>query len=248
MARFFDSVLAGASVAPSGAFLVVSAALVAGAAGAVAGDVVSAASTGAASRPTASRDAAIRFIVREPPGPLLHGTGPRGYGGASLRARVLTRWRRWARSVRTPERLDGDALQLSDAPGSRMSAQPARFDAPSPFERVFSRLFGILVGLGLALPHNYLLEVRGRKSGRLYSTPVDVLEHGGRRFLVAGRGGTQGGRNARATGQGTPRKGPRGGAGRRRAPPAAEEPEGRKGHLGRCQRAGRRYFPLPPGS
>src|SRR2546421_253916 len=92
----------GATVAPSGAFLVVSAALVAGAAGAVAGDVVSAASTEAASRPTASRDAAIRFIVREPPGPLLHGTGPRGYGGASLRARVLTRWRRWARSVRTP--------------------------------------------------------------------------------------------------------------------------------------------------
>src|SRR2546426_10264114 len=76
MARFFDSVLAGASVAPSGAFLVVSAALVAGAAGAVAGDVVSAASTGAASRPMASRDAAIRFIVREPPGaaPTRHGT------------------------------------------------------------------------------------------------------------------------------------------------------------------------------
>src|SRR5438128_2247015 len=56
----------------------------------------------ASRRAAASRDAAIRFIVREPPGPLLHGTGPRGYGGASLRARVLTRWRRWARSVRTP--------------------------------------------------------------------------------------------------------------------------------------------------
>src|SRR5436309_8046237 len=82
MARFFDSVLAGA-VAPSGAFLVVSAALVAGAAGAVAGDVVSAASTGAASRPTASRDAAIRFIVREPPGPRVHGMRADGYGGAS---------------------------------------------------------------------------------------------------------------------------------------------------------------------
>src|SRR6266480_4075469 len=101
MARFFDSVLAGATVAPSGA-LVVSAALVVGAAGAVAGDVVSAASTGAASRPTASRDAAIRFIVREPPGPRLHGTGPGGYGGASLRGQALTRRRRCARSVRAP--------------------------------------------------------------------------------------------------------------------------------------------------
>ena len=56
-----------------------------------------------------------------------------------------------------------------------MSAKATRFDAPSPFERVFSRLFGMLVGLGLALPHNYLLQVHGRKSGRLYSTPVDVL-------------------------------------------------------------------------
>src|SRR2546428_8824830 len=88
-----------------------------------------------------------------------------------------------------------------------MSARPARFDAPSPFERVFSRLFGMLVGLGFGLPHNYLLQVRGRKSGRLYSTPVDVLEHGGRRFLVAGRGEKPRGRNARASGQGTLRKG-----------------------------------------
>src|SRR2546430_17573626 len=102
MARCFDSVLAGATVAPSGAFLVVSAALVAGAAGAVAGDVVSAASTGAASRPTASRAAAIRFIVWEPPGPLLHGTGPGGSGGAMFGAWRLTRWRRWATGLRTP--------------------------------------------------------------------------------------------------------------------------------------------------
>src|SRR5256712_3708579 len=91
-----------------------------------------------------------------------------------------------------------------------MSAKPARFDAPSPFERAVNRLFGMLIGLGLALPHNYLLQVRGRKSGRLYSTPVDVLEHGGRRFLVAGRGETQWVRNARASGQVTLHKGPPG--------------------------------------
>src|SRR5438876_425341 len=168
MARFFDSVLAGATVAPSGAFLVVSAALVAGAAGAVAGDVVSAASTGAASRPTASRDAAIRFIVREPPGPLLHGTGPRGYGGASLRARV--------------------------------------------------------------------------------STPVDVLEHGGRRFLVAGRGETQWVRNARASGQVTLRKGMRGEACRLRALSDAEKPEVLKAYLDRFKMTVQRYFPIPAGS
>src|SRR5438552_2543966 len=249
MARFFDSVLAGATVAPSGAFLVVSAALVAGAAGAVAGDVVSAASTGAASRPTASRDAAIRFIVREPRGPRLDGTGPGGYGGASLRGQALTRRRRCARSVRAPdERLDADAVQLSDAPGSRMSARPARFDAPSPFDRVFNRLFGILVGLGLALPHNYLLQVRGRKSGRLYSTPIDVLEHGGRRFLVAGRGETQWVRNARASGQVTLRKGMRGEACRLRALSDAEKPEVLKAYLDRFKMTVQRYFPIPAGS
>src|SRR5438876_11050480 len=128
MARFFDSVLAGASVAPSGAFLVVSAALVVGAAGAVAGDVVSAASTGAASRPTASRDAAIRFIVRDPPGPRLRA----GYGAASARGRALTKGRRWARSVRgRKEPLDADAAEVSDAHAGRMSAKATRVDAPS---------------------------------------------------------------------------------------------------------------------
>src|SRR2546428_6944277 len=116
-----------------------------------------------------------------------------------------------------------------------MSARPARFDAPSPFDRVFNRLFGILVGLGLALPHNYLLQVRGRKSGRLYSTPIDVLEHGGRRFLVAGRGETQWVRNARASGQVTLRKGMRGEACRLRAPFDAGEAEGLKGYLERVQ-------------
>ena len=129
-----------------------------------------------------------------------------------------------------------------------MRAQPARFDAPSPFERVFSRLFGILVGLGLALPHNYLLEVRGRKSGRLYSTPVDVLEHGGRRFLVAGRGETQWVRNARASGQVTLRKGMRGEACRLRVLSDAEKPEVLKAYLDRFKMTVQRYFPIPAGS
>src|SRR5438046_4523350 len=152
-------------------------------------------------------------------------------GGGSLRSRLapgraMTKRRRWGRSVRgRNDRLDADAVEVSDAHAGRMSAKATRFDAPSPFERVFSRLFGMLVGLGLALPHNYLLQVHGRKSGRLYSTPVDVLEHGGRRFLVAGRGETQWVRNARASGQVTLRKGLRGEACRLRALSDAEKPE-----------------------
>jgi hypothetical protein len=62
------------------------------------------------------------------------------------------------------------------------------FERPSAIERLFNKAFGVLVGLGLGLPHNFLLQVRGRKTGRLHSTPVDVLVLEGRRYLVAPRG------------------------------------------------------------
>src|SRR4051812_27661458 len=77
----------------------------------------------------------------------------------------------------------------------------------NPIDRVFNRFFGFLVGLGLGLAHNYLLEVRGRKTGRVYSTPIDLLEFRGCRYLVAGRGRTQWVRNAESAGEITLRKG-----------------------------------------
>jgi len=77
---------------------------------------------------------------------------------------------------------------------------------PSVAERWFNRLFGIMIGFGLGLGHNYLLEVRGRKTGRLYSAPIDLLEINGRRYLVAPRGETNWVRNARAAGRITLRK------------------------------------------
>src|SRR5271167_3947236 len=57
------------------------------------------------------------------------------------------------------------------------STMPA-FRQPSPIERLFNRIFGVLVGLGLGPRHNYLLQIRGRKSGKLYSTPINLLENG----------------------------------------------------------------------
>jgi hypothetical protein len=54
-----------------------------------------------------------------------------------------------------------------------------RFDQPRALDRAVNKLFGLFVGLGFGLPHNYLLQVRGRKSGRVYSTPVDVLSRNG---------------------------------------------------------------------
>src|ERR1700675_3278006 len=82
-----------------------------------------------------------------------------------------------------------------------MSSPLPEFRAPSAVERLFNRVFGFQVGLGLGFSHNYLLQVRGRKSGKLYSTPIDLLELGGKRFLVAPRGRTQWVRNAETAGE-----------------------------------------------
>jgi deazaflavin-dependent oxidoreductase (nitroreductase family) len=126
--------------------------------------------------------------------------------------------------------------------------ESAMFNAPTRFERLFSRLFGMLVGLGLGLRHNYLLEVRGRRSGRLHATPVDVLDQGGRRFLVAGRGETQWVRNARASGRVVLRKGRRSEEFRVRELPDAEKPEVLNAYLDRFKLTVQRYFPVPAGS
>jgi hypothetical protein len=56
------------------------------------------------------------------------------------------------------------------------------FVQPRPLERLFNRIFGLLVGWGLGLSHNYLVQVKGRKSGRIYSMPVDVLGYRGKRY------------------------------------------------------------------
>ena len=81
------------------------------------------------------------------------------------------------------------------------------FDPPSRFERLLVKVFGACVAVGLGLRDNCLLQVRGRRSGRLYSTPVNVLSHGGKRYLVAGRGYTQWVRNAIASGEVVLKKG-----------------------------------------
>src|ERR1700748_1971331 len=75
------------------------------------------------------------------------------------------------------------------------------FRAPSTGERIFNRIYATLVGMGLGFKYAYLLEVRGRKSGRIYSTTVDLLEMDGKKFLVAPRGKTQWVRNAEAAGE-----------------------------------------------
>jgi deazaflavin-dependent oxidoreductase (nitroreductase family) len=128
-----------------------------------------------------------------------------------------------------------------------MTSTPA-FREPSPVEKMFNRIFGFLVGLGLGFSYNYLLQVRGRKSGKLYSTPIDLLELKGKRFLVAPRGRTQWVRNAEAAGEVTLKRGGSRQRFRLRPVSDAEKPEMLKAYLDRFKREVQRYFPVPAGS
>lgn len=122
------------------------------------------------------------------------------------------------------------------------------FRAPTPGERLFNRVFGFLVGLGLGLPHNHLLQVRGRKSGRTFSTPVDVLEFRGHLYLVAPRGRTQWVRNAEVAGEITLKRAARRQRYRIRPLSDAEKLEVLKAYLDRFKTTVQRYFPVPAGS
>jgi deazaflavin-dependent oxidoreductase (nitroreductase family) len=122
------------------------------------------------------------------------------------------------------------------------------FRVPSAAERVFNRIFGFLIGLGLGFSYNYLLQVRGRKTGRLYSTPIDLLEMDGKRFLVAGRGRTQWVRNAEVAGEVILKKGSQRRRFRLRVLPDQEKPEILKAYLDRFKREVQTYFPVPAGS
>jgi deazaflavin-dependent oxidoreductase (nitroreductase family) len=56
-----------------------------------------------------------------------------------------------------------------------------------------------LLRAGLGPRHTYLLTVPGRRTGRLYSTPVTLVEDSGQRWLVAPYGEVAWVRNARAS-------------------------------------------------
>jgi deazaflavin-dependent oxidoreductase (nitroreductase family) len=129
-----------------------------------------------------------------------------------------------------------------------MTAGLSVFREPTSGEKIFNRVFGFLVGLGLGFSYNYLLKVRGRKSGKLYSTPVDLLGLNGKRFLVAPRGRTQWVRNAEAAGEVTLKKGRKRLRFRLRSLSDAEKPEILKAYLDTFTREVQTYFPVAAGS
>jgi deazaflavin-dependent oxidoreductase (nitroreductase family) len=129
-----------------------------------------------------------------------------------------------------------------------MNSTLPTFRAPSAGERIFNRVFGFLVGIGLGFSYNYLLQVRGRKSGKIYSTPIDLLEMNGKKFLVAPRGRTQWVRNAEAAGEITLKKGIKRQVFRLGPVPDAGKLEILKAYLDTFKSQVQSYFPVPAGS
>jgi deazaflavin-dependent oxidoreductase (nitroreductase family) len=129
-----------------------------------------------------------------------------------------------------------------------LSIEDQIFRRPSAIERAFNRVFGAMVAVGLGLPHNYLLEVRGRKSGKLYAAPIDLLEIEGKRYLVCPRGRSQWVRNAEASGRVALKKSFSRRDYRVVAIPDNAKPSLLKAYLDRYKTTVQRYFPLPAGS
>lgn len=122
------------------------------------------------------------------------------------------------------------------------------FSQPNLVERILNRAFGFLLKLGIGLAHNYLLEVRGRKTGKVYSTPVNVLEYKGKKYLVAPRGYTQWVRNVETSGEATLMQRAERTKVRLRTVADEEKPEILKAYLDRFKLTVQRYFPVAAGS
>jgi deazaflavin-dependent oxidoreductase (nitroreductase family) len=120
-----------------------------------------------------------------------------------------------------------------------------KYEAPSSGEKLFNRAFGFLAGLGIAPSFMYLLEVKGRKSGKIFSTAVNVLEINGKQFLVAPRGRTQWVLNAEAAGEVTLKRGNRRKF-RVRQLDEPEKPQVLKAYLTNYKSAVRKFFPISP--
>jgi|SRR5215831_15546811 len=94
----------------------------------------------------------------------------------------------------------------------------ARYEKPDWLtKRVLNPVVAFLANAGVSVRGSRILAVRGRKSGQIRTTPINPLEIGGTRYLVAPRGDTEWVRNLREARQGELW------LGRRREPIDAEE-------------------------
>jgi deazaflavin-dependent oxidoreductase (nitroreductase family) len=78
---------------------------------------------------------------------------------------------------------------------------------PNRLEIAANQLVGYLADKGWMPQYCHLLLVRGRKTGRIFRTPVNLLELDGKLWLVGARGHMQWTRNAEAAGEVTLKRG-----------------------------------------
>jgi deazaflavin-dependent oxidoreductase (nitroreductase family) len=123
--------------------------------------------------------------------------------------------------------------------------QPERhFVAPGFIASALNRFYGWLASLGLGPSYSFQLHIAGRKTGRIYSTPVNVLRFGEKIYLVGTRGHTQWSRNALVKNQLTLKRGRISMRFHLRALTDQEKPEILQAYLTRFAWMVGRFFPV----
>ena len=129
-----------------------------------------------------------------------------------------------------------------------MPGNDPKYLRPGAVEGSFGRALVFLIRIGLVRGHFYVLEVRGRKSGRTISLPVDPLDLEGQRYLVCARGNANWVRNARAAGEVVLVRAMRRRSYAARELPPDMRPPVLKAYLDRFASEVQRFFPVPKGS
>ena len=124
----------------------------------------------------------------------------------------------------------------------------ARYLKPGAVERIFGQALVLLIRIGLVRGHFHVLEVRGRKSGKTISLPVDPLDLDGQRYLICARGNSNWVRNARTAGEVVLVRAMRRRRYLTRELPSDMRPPILKAYLDRFAGEVQRFFPVPKGS
>ena len=116
------------------------------------------------------------------------------------------------------------------------------------FERAMNKTVGLLARLGIGPRYLHQLRVKGRRSGKVYTTPVNLLELNGHRYLVGGRGHSTWSKNVSAVGNVTLVRGTIAKAYRAVSIPDESKPKILKAYLEEYRNTVQRFFSVPAGS
>jgi deazaflavin-dependent oxidoreductase (nitroreductase family) len=134
-----------------------------------------------------------------------HAPGRNRTYGLALRRRTL-----YPLSYRRGLDADSTGRREVDAPAARHdNARVARTYRLTRIDRVNNAFFRTLINLGISPGGASLVTVRGRRSGRPHTTPVNPIERDGQMWLVAPYGAVGWVRNLRAAGEVTLSRGRR---------------------------------------